>query len=274
MIKASFIIKKSIHFLRGRLFSKSDQASVSFRCNICGRSGKVLPEQMTREEQTCKCGSTIRQRSIIYLLSRELFGGELMIGQFPERKDIVGLDMSGAENYACQLPKKLSYTNTYLHKPPLLDIRTPLDMWLEHCDFVISSDVFEHVPPPVSLAFSNTFKLLKPGGLLILTVPYSTDDETLEHFPELHQYELMRERNRFSLENVTRQGAYQKFDNLIFHGGEGETLEMRVFSENGLIQALSDAGFVDIRMHPEPYAPFGIVWLNPWSLPITARKPV
>ena len=39
------------------------------------------------------------------------------------------------------------------------------------CDFVISSDVLEHVAPPYERALSNLLRLLKPGGLLVLTVP-------------------------------------------------------------------------------------------------------
>ncbi len=44
-----------------------------------------------------------------------------------------------------------------------------LDPKLEgQLDFVISSDVFEHVPPPVDIAFENTRRMLRPGGLFVL----------------------------------------------------------------------------------------------------------
>lgn len=256
-----------------QIFTKEDEQYVSFQCNICGRFAKTLRENLTREKQTCKCRSTVRQRSIIYLLSKELFGQPLIIPEFPQGRHLIGLDMSGAENYAKALKKKLGYINTYLHKTPYLDITSPSAHWVGKCDFVISSDVFEHVPPPVSLAFSNTFKLLKPGGILFLTVPYNQTHATLEHFPELHQYELKKENGTIVLQNVTLEGNHQKFENLNFHGGEGETLEMRVFSETGLIQALLEAGFVDISIQAEPYAPYGIAWAHSWSLPVTAKRP-
>jgi hypothetical protein len=64
-----------------------------------------------------------------------------------------------------------------------------------------------------------------------------------------------------------------EFDHLTFHGGEGETLEMRVFSKSGLLRELARAGFEDIRIHADACEEFGIVWTQPWSLPITARRP-
>lgn len=257
-----------------RLFARNNEQLVRFRCNICGRISETILEKLTREEQTCKCRSTVRQRSIIYLLSRELFKKPLSIPEFPESKHVMGLDMSGAENYAKTLAEKLTYTNTYLHKPPYLDIRNPHSHLDEKFNFVISSDVLEHVPSPVSLAFSNLFRLLKPGGVLFLTVPYTTEQATREHFPQLHQYHLQKQKGVWVLHNVTREGSHQEFRNLCFHGGEGETLEMRVFSETGLINELGHAGFVNIRFHSESYPPYGIHWPQPWSLPITARRPV
>ena len=65
----------------------------------------------------------------------------------------------------------------------------------------------------------------------------------------------------------------QEFDNLVFHGGAGETLEMRVFSEAGVLEELRHAGFEDIRIRAEPHPDFGIRWEYGWSLPISARRP-
>jgi hypothetical protein len=53
--------------------------------------------------------------------------------------------------------------------------------------------------------------------------------------------------------------------NLVFHGGSGETLQMRVFSR--------EAGFATARVMEEDYPPAGIPHRDPWSLPILARKP-
>ena len=64
--------------------------------------------------------------------------------------------------------------------------------------------------------------------------------------------------------------APQFFDNLVFHGGKGSTLEMREFTETSLKALLAGAGFTDIRIYAEDYPPFGIVRAESWSLPIAA----
>jgi hypothetical protein len=48
---------------------------------------------------------------------------------------------------------------------------------------------------------------------------------------------------------------------------------MRVFSENALVQHLKDAGFADIKVHRAVDLVHGIWWPQPWSLPMSARKP-
>ena len=138
-------------------------------------------------------------------------------------------------------------------------------------DFIISSDVFEHVPPPVSIAFANARKLLKPGGVLVFTVPYIKDGKTREHFPDLYKYEIIKKGSRCFLKNTTRDGVEQIFDNLVFHGGAGATLEMRVFSESSLREEFAKAGFNNITIYREPDFDHGIYWPNDWSLPIAAR---
>ena len=246
---------------------------VHFRCNICGAISRVGADRLTREEPTCRCGSTVRLRALVRMLSVEFHGKSLTLPDFPPRPDITGIDMSGSGSYAERLTGKFNYTNTFFHKPPRLDIAEPSAEWRGRCDFVISSDVFEHVAPPVSRAFANTLLVLKPGGIFLLTVPYGKGGRTLEHFPELHEYRLEKRGRKRVLVNTTAGGNRQEFDNLVFHGGAGETLEMRVFSESGVLEELRHAGFEDIRVHAEPDIASGIVWKYDWSLPISARRP-
>ena len=99
----------------------------------------------------------------------------MAIHDFPSRPDSIGIDMSGAACYANRLVRRIGYTNTFLHKVPHLDITSPGEEWLSRCDFVISSDVLEHVAAPVSIAFDNVLRLLKPGGLFVLTVPWTPE---------------------------------------------------------------------------------------------------
>jgi SAM-dependent methyltransferase len=249
------------------------EGEISFRCNVCGRLSKAGMATLGRESCSCRCGSTVRLRALVHLLTRGLFGRSLAIRDIPLRPDLVGIDMSGASLYAKGLAKRLGYTNTFLHKEPRLDITVPGEHWLSTCDFVISSDVFEHVAPPVSVAFENTLRLLKPGGLFVLTVPWVREGHTVEHFPDLADYRIERRDTEAVLVNRAGNGQVREYGNLIFHGGEGETLEMRVFALSGLLDELARAGFCEIRIHGEDYMEFGIVWEHSWSLPITARRP-
>jgi SAM-dependent methyltransferase len=203
-----------------------------------------------------------------------LFGESLAIREFPLRPDIAVLDMSGWEEFGQRVARRLGYINTYFHKEPYLDISVPPPSWNGRFDVVISSDVFEHVAPPVARAFENTLALLKPGGSFLLTVPYRKDGHTQEHFPDLYQYELFEKQGSWQMLNTTKGGERQCFNNLIFHGGPGSTLEMRVFSEAGVRHELETAGYIDIQFHGGPAFDDGVVWSEDWSLPITARKPL
>jgi SAM-dependent methyltransferase len=211
-------------------------------------------------------------RAIVHLLSTELFGRSMPISAFPVRPDIRGIGLSDWIGYAAQLPHKLNYSNTYYHQEPRLDI-TVIDPALEGTlDFLISTDVFEHVAPPVSICFENSYRLLKPNGVLILSVPYDLGPATREHFPELHDYQIVHQDDKPILIDVTADGRRQVFEDLVFHGGEGETLEMRYFSETGLLAELKKAGFQCIKIHHEPALAYGIYWHDRQQLPITARK--
>jgi len=189
----------------------------------------------------------------------------------PVRKSIVGIGMTDSDCYAGRLEKKFSYKNTYYHKAPKLDVLN-LDMLDEGAaDFVICSDVMEHVAPPIHLAFKNLFRLLKRGGVLVLTVPIAEEVHAREHFPALHEYHFELRGDGRILVNRTAGGEHEEFSELIFHGGEGETLEMRVFSKEWLLNELQGAGFSKVRVLDEEYPESGIFWRER-SVPLIAWK--
>jgi SAM-dependent methyltransferase len=246
-----------------------------FRCNVCGDDCQEQIACLDREVQSCRgCGSTVRDRSIVHMLSMELFGRSLALPDFPVAKDVSGLGLSDSHVYAVRLADKLCYTNTFLDREPCLDITETDATLVGKADFVIASDVFEHVPPPVSRAFRNARRLLKPGGLLLFTTPYTCAPGavTQEHFPDLHDFTIaLDERGKPQLRNVTASGRVQVFDDLTFHSGSGLTLEFRVFSEASLIQEFLAAGFGQPRIYREPEFRYGIYWQCAWSLPMAVR---
>lgn len=271
-LKAIKAVRNLQGFITKNKTSSDKSDYLSYRCNICGNVCKSKISELKREEVSCfSCGSTVRMRAIIHVLSMELFGRSLAIPDFPVRPDIIGIGMSDWDGYANPLKHKLGYGNTFYHQEPKLDI-TAIDPSMEATlDFIISTDVFEHVVPPVSVAFENVRKLLKQDGVFVITVPYSKEVSAQEHFPDLYNYEVIKERGRYILKNITIDGVEQAFDNLVFHGGEGSTLEMRVFSESLLIEEFKKAGFNSIKIYSEPNFKFGIYWEHDWSLPIAAR---
>jgi len=247
---------------------------ISFRCNVCGSACRCPRSQLGRETASCEgCGSTVRMRSVVDQLSKALFGRSMAIPDFPQRKDIRGVGLSDWDEYARRLAECLDYTNTYYHQAPQLDITDIRDADAGSCDFLISTDVFEHVEPPVSRAFTGARRLLKPGGAFILTVPFVIETRTtLEHFPDLYDWSLVpRPDGGYTVRNLRRDGEVEEFHEPIFHGGPGTTLEMRVFSRDSLLAELAAAGFSDIRIADEPVPEFGIHWSVNWSLPVFAR---
>lgn len=134
-------------------------------------------------------------------------------------------------------------------------------------------EVFEHVPPPVYRAFHGSFKLLKPGGLLVLTVPFTDIPKTKEHFPDLHQFKVVNLGEDYVLVNRTAEGRFELHNHLVFHGGPGSTLEMRIFSRADVVHLLEEAGFIEVQVHEESVPAWGIYSLHQWGLPITARRP-
>ena len=249
--------------------------TLTFQCNVCGGACQWNLDELQRETPSCAaCLSSPRVRAIVDILARNFIGESIPLPDFPDRGSMQGLGLTDSESYATRLARKFDYQNTYFHQSPRLDIGGVLDpTQFESYDFLISSEVFEHVTPPVARAFENVFRLLKPGGLLVLTVPYGKQPETIEHFTELNDFTIDETEGHYVLTNRTRSGVIQKFDQLVFHDGPGTTLEMRVFSEADLLQHLATAGFSDIKFHHEPVFQYGIWWPQPWSRPISARKP-
>ncbi len=248
---------------------------VSFRCNVCNSFHAAVPAaSFGREDPSCPaCMSSVRMRGIVHHLSMGLFGASLALPLFPVRPDLVGLGLSDWPGYANGLAARLGYTNTFYHQEPFLDIVAPPPERAGTCDFLISTDVFEHVPPPVERAFAGSFALLKPGGLFVLTVPFTDVVETVEHFPDLATFKVVAFDGGHVLLNRDTAGRLGVREGLVFHGGPGDTLEMRVFARADTVRMLAEAGFADIEVHGGAVPEWGILPPHHHGLPMTARRP-
>ncbi len=152
-----FIHHKIIAYQIRRSIKHSDEHSrVAFRCNLCGHEVTVPPALVVgRETRSCyHCGSTQRMHWLVLLLSKELFNKALAIPEFPG-SHLTGIGISDAYPLAIRLMKKFNYINTYYHRAPRLDITDPNVADQGPVDFIITSDVLEHVAPPIDLAFDH-----------------------------------------------------------------------------------------------------------------------
>jgi SAM-dependent methyltransferase len=236
-----------------------------FICNICGAT--------CRETICASCGASLHDRAILHVLSIELFGISLMLPDFPRIRSLRGLGISDSHIYADRLAARFDYHNTFYEREPRFDIAAAPPEEFGRYDFLICSEIFEHIRPPVEHAFENACRLLKPNGVLVLTTPYTLYPSTAEHYPGLHEFGLAKVGDRLVLVNRTSAGEVQVFENPVFHVGcSGDALEMREFSESDLKAQLMRAGFHAIRIHSEDDPAYGIVRKETWSLPIAARK--
>lgn len=269
------LARRTLSSVRPYAFPQAKPSIEKPACNICGFRLKASREALSdREAPSCPaCGSSMRFRAIMAAFQTELDNTHQIqvLERLPKRKSIKGIGMSDANVYAAGLRRKFDYLNTFFHTQPRLDIRSPDPHYIGQYDFVVSSDVMEHVDGPCERALGNLRMLLKPGGLLALTVPYTFEGGTVEHFPELHDYRIEGKGTDRVLVNVTRDGREQRFSDLCFHGGDGSTLELRIYAFNDLMRLLGEMGFTDIKLHDTDHPQWGIIHRHRLGAPVTAR---
>jgi hypothetical protein len=247
--------------------------TLDFTCNCCGKPVVACPiEKIGREVQSCPtCGSTVRFRSIAHLIGLSLHGRGMPLPDWPVKKEIRGMGLSEWPGYGDGLAEKTTFINTYFHQEPLFDIVAPRADYIDAYDYLISTEVFEHVVNPVQRAFDGARKVLRKGGTFVFTVPFTNDAKTKEHFPELNAFRIVELEGEHVLINKRRDGSIETHRDLVFHGGPGTTLEMRLFCRADVIRHLEQAGFVDIKVMGDDAPEFGIIHKNQWSLPIVAK---
>jgi hypothetical protein len=113
---------------------------------------------------------------------------------------------------------------------------------------------------------------MKPHGFLCATVPFATEGQTREHYPELHEYATVNLGGRPVLLNRKTDGTFEIHEALVFHGGIGATLEMREFSQAGLVEKIHQAGFRGVIFGSESVPLYGIFPEGNFSIPLIARK--
>jgi len=229
----------------GRVFCrKMDAASIQFVCNVCGFENLADPAAVDRDTPSCGgCGSTGRWRAVVAALLQELTGERLPLAACPKQPDLTGIGLSDWDGYAERLRERFAYENTFLDHEPRLDVTVEQPAREGTLDFIVASDVFEYVHGPIDHAFGNVRRMLRPGGVVVLTTPYAVEGHTQEWA------------------HATRDASV---------AGQQP---LRLFSLPDLIDSLHAVGFVDVVVHEHVYPDHGILWSPPISMPVAARAP-
>jgi SAM-dependent methyltransferase len=196
-----------------------------FRCNFCGQQSDLESTHLLNPElPSCSgCASNIRFRWLVHRLSRELFGQSFQLADFPPATTLKGLGLSDPEILSEGLAKSFTYRNTFYDRDPRFDIRRDISP-IGELDFLIASEVFEHIEPPVWPAFQNAARLLKPGGVFLLTVPWVWEGAAEDRLPDFYDWKLAREEGRWLIVNRRRTGEIQRFYDPVFDGLPGPCL--------------------------------------------------
>ncbi len=194
-----------------------------------------------REEMFCRnCNSTWRVRASALGV---LVGSGIPQAPFPEVKADWSRRSVGLSDHVAlssTLSARFSYTNTYYHQFPRLDLLGITPDQKNQFAFVICSDVLEHVPPPADLALVGIRNLLLESGFAILSVPSGgLTAATKEFYPDLISWKESSGRITW----VDSSGIEHLDDNPEFHGGGGQTLAFRLWGMQDFCTRVTTAGF-------------------------------
>ena len=244
-------------------------ATVEFMCNLCSQKSVSEWDDLLREGPSCgSCGSSVRMREIVCAFQDSL-SDELS-------SDFKVIGLSDADQIAEYFKKLIgsNYTNTFFDTHPKLDVCNLQKGSFATADVLVTSDVFEHVFFPLSKALEGSFDLLKPGGTMICTMPWNTWQSSVEHFPWMTSYSVHQQPNgNYVVVGIDATGSTRVVESPIFHGGPGNTLEMRKINIFVLVEDLKSAGFIDIIIHNEDRPEFGLRRPDGVVGVVTATKP-
>ena len=224
---------------------------MEFLCNVCLNSNSIDLEGIHREVPSCAyCMSTSRQREICWAI-------EKISSEF-EYPYIVGIsDHPIIENFL-QLRHRCNYTNTFFHQTPKLDISNPKPFWENRADILINSDVIEHTFFPLKNSLDGCRDIVRDGGSLILTAPWSEKDESVEYYPWMVSYRTIINGGLVECFGLDTNGDEHLIDAPDFHGGPGNTLVTRKIELSQLLHELKQSGFTDIVVHQHDIPELGI----------------
>jgi SAM-dependent methyltransferase len=210
-----------------------------WKCILCSFQNSNL-RKPSREKSNCmRCGSTWRARAVALNVLMQLGYPPQVYPELKSDWSRVGLGISDDIAIASVIPTKFLYSNTYYDAFPNLDIRKIPKAALHGFEFVICSDVLEHIDVKLAQAVKGVSKLLKPNGFAVLSVPVVTNSLRSEFYPNLSSFTI--EKGKVFWEDS--EGVTHIDRKPEFHGGRGQNLAFREFTEVSFEELLLNNGF-------------------------------
>ena len=205
------------------------------QCNICGIVLDYTLDKLPSKEESLgfretldcpKCGSISRDRGIMWALSSVLESGKL-IYELKEKKTLKILEIFGLRYYPKLLDKKFDYINPkhskFLPKlkffPKKFADLQRLFYRDHYFDFVITSDIFEHVRLD-DKAFLEVFRVLKDGGYFLMTIPFDySAEKTIEKIQVIQNNDVFLTKPEYHNQGVEDGGdslSYRTYGKSLF----------------------------------------------------------
>lgn len=254
-------------------------------CNLCGVGKHIVENQIEREGSICSvCSSVWRTRAVGHCVSIGVGKVGVPLHNLDPDWSLRGLGIGDSVDLASSLSTKFNYTNTHLNDFPKLDLTAIAEELNGYFDFVVCSEILEHVLPPVDLALQNLFRLLKPGGFTVISVPllrvtnrvyvsnngdldFAASVNTIEYYPDLTSCKMIR--GEFHWE--TNQGKFIDH-NPELHGGGDDVIAFRLWSLMDLQARLKLLGFIDVFEPTRYWSDSGVSATDAGIL--IARRPI
>jgi len=213
-----------------------------WECILCSALNSEDKEYI-REASCCiSCGSTWRARAVTLATITGLGYEPKPMSTIKSDWSRVGLGISDDIDVASRLSNKFFYNNTYFDTFPNLDIRNVPDIAKAKFEFVICSDVLEHIDTDLELAVRGLKDLLNRNGFAVISVPISAEAGHPEFYPELKSFSIKDE----VVSWVDKNNISHEDFNPEFHGGRGQNLAFRRFSDESIEELIMRNGFLAI----------------------------
>ena len=150
-------------------------------CNMCNKFVTFMAEQpVLRESMRCSnCGSWNRQRQLVTVLSKWINKDAIVYNTEASRGVHEWLRQQ-TKHYTCSEYFGPDCVGGITYNGARHEDLMDLSFESSKFDIVVSSDVLEHVPN-WHKACREVYRVLKPGGKHIFTVPFCTDRYTIEY---------------------------------------------------------------------------------------------